>query len=100
MIRSSHRGIHHAASPSSDMAAGTSIIRTMVASMSTAPAMPTASIFTVGSSLSTKLVKTVTMIAAAVVMTRAVAPMPIATARWLSPVARYASCTRLSRNTS
>ena len=40
------------------------------------------------------------MIAAAVVITRAVLPMPIATARWASPVWCHASRTRESRNTS
>ena len=54
----------------------------------------------VGSVLSTKLAKTATMIAAAVVMPRAVPPMPIATARCGSRVAIQASCTRDSRKTS
>lgn len=82
------------------MAAGTRIIRTREASMSTANAMPMASIFTVGSEFSTKLAKTTTMMAAAVVMTLAVAPIPIATARCGSRIAIQASCTRDSRNTS
>jgi hypothetical protein len=82
------------------MTDGTRIIRTMDASISTATAMPMASILTTGSEDSTKLVKTTTMIAAAVVMTRAVLPMPIATDRCGSRVLIQASCTRESRNTS
>ena len=54
------------------MTDGTRIIRTRDASMSTAKAIPMASIFTVGSGLSTKLANTTTMMAAAVVMTLAV----------------------------
>ena len=68
------------------MIAGTRIIRTSDASMSTANAMPIASIFTVGSGLSTKLVNTTIMMRAAVVITLAVAPIPIATLRCASPV--------------
>ncbi len=79
MIRSSHRGSHQACSPSIDIIAGTSTIRTTLASISTATAMPTASILIVGSESRTKLEKTTTMIAAAVVITRAVPPIPIAT---------------------
>jgi hypothetical protein len=56
------------------MIEGTRIIRTSGASIRTAKAIPMASIFTVGSVDKTKLAKTTTMIAAAVVMTRAVAP--------------------------
>ena len=100
VIRSSHRGIHQALAPNSDITAGTSTIRTILASMSTAAAMPIASIFTVGSGSSTKLVNTTTMIAAAVVMTRAVLPIPMATLRWESLVCIQASCTRESRKTS
>ena len=82
------------------MMEGTRHIRTSEASISTANAIPIASIFTVGSGLITKLVNTTIMIAAAVVMTRAVAPIPTATLRCASPVASQASCTRDSRNTS
>ncbi|HTZ26457.1 MAG TPA: hypothetical protein VMC83_20860, partial [Streptosporangiaceae bacterium] len=64
-IGSSQRGIHHALAPSSAMIAGTRIIRTSDASMKTATAMPTASIFTAIWSFRMKLAKTVTMIAAA-----------------------------------
>ncbi len=79
---------------------GTRIIRTRDASMSTANAIPMASIFTVGLGLITKLVKTTIMMSAAVVITRAVAPIPIATLRCASLVASQASCTRESRKTS
>ncbi len=82
------------------MIAGTRIIRTIDASMSTAAAMPIAIIFTADWSFRTKLEKTTTMIPAAVVITRAVLPMPIATLRCASPVAIQDSCTRESRNTS
>ncbi len=82
------------------MIEGTSTIRTTLASMSTATAIPTASILIVGSVSRTKLEKTTTMIAAAVVITRAVLPIPMATARWASPVWCQASRTRESRNTS
>ncbi len=97
---SSQCGIHQAWVPSRDITDGTRIIRTREASMSTAKAIPMASIFTVGSGFSTKLVKTTTMMAAAVVMTLAVAPIPIATLRCGSPVLSQASCTRDSRKTS
>ena len=82
------------------MIEGTRHIRTSDASMSTANAIPMASILTVGSGFSTKLVNTTIMIAAAVVMTRAVAPIPIATARCASRVSSQASCTLDSRKTS
>ena len=98
--RSIQRGIHHARAPSSDMTAGTRTIRLRVESMSTAAAIPTASIFTVGSGSSTKLLNTTTMTAAAVAMTRAVPPIPMATLRCASRVADHASCTRDSRKTS
>ena len=94
------RGIHQARAPSRAITEGTRIIRTTEASISTAKAMPIASIFTVGSMSSTKLAKTTTMMAAAVVMTRAVLPIPMATLRCGSPVATHASCTRDSRKTS
>ena len=82
------------------MMAGTRIIRTIEASMSTATAMPIASILIADWSFRTKLQKTNTMMAAAVVITRAVLPMPIATLRCASPVPIQDSCTRESRNTS
>src|SRR6185312_8715242 len=80
-IGSIQRGIHQARASSKAMIEGTRIIRTREASIKTAKAIPMASIFTVGSVDKTKLAKTTTMIAAAVVMTRAVAPIPTATAR-------------------
>ena len=82
------------------MIEGTRHIRTREASISTAKAIPMASILTVGSGSSTKLTNTTIMMAAAVVMTRAVALIPIATARCASRVASQASCTRDRRNTS
>ena len=62
--------------------------------------MPMASMFTASWSFRIKLANTATMIAAAVVITRAVLPMPIATLRCASPVLIQDSCTRESRNTS
>jgi hypothetical protein len=82
------------------MIAGTRIRRTAEASMNTANAMPTASIFTADWLFSTKLPKTVTMTAAAVVITRAVLPMPIATLLAASLYFTHDSCTRDTRNTS
>jgi hypothetical protein len=73
------------------MTAGTRIIPITLASINTAAAMPIASILTVGSGSSTKLVNTTIMIAAAVVITRAVPPMPIATLRCASAVLIHAS---------
>ncbi len=80
---------------------GTRIIRTTVTRRS-APRTPCrwTSILTVGSVLSTKLANTTTMIDAAVVMTRAVPPMPMATARCGSRVLIQASWIRDSRKTS
>src|SRR5512133_1161162 len=69
VIRSSHFRIHHACSARRDMTAGTRIIPITLASINTAAAMPIASILTVGSGSSTKLVNTTIMIAAAVVIT-------------------------------
>jgi hypothetical protein len=100
MTRSSQAGSHQARLSRIAMIAGTRIIRTRLASISTATAMPTASILIVGSVSSTKLLNTTTMIAAAVVMTRAVLPIPTATLRCASPVRAQTSCTRESRNTS
>ena len=72
--------------PSSVITDGTRTIRTTLASISTATAIPTASILTVGSGSSTKLEKTTTMIAAAVVITRAVAADADRDAAVASPV--------------
>ena len=59
-----------------------------------------ASIFTVGSGSSTKLANTTTMMAAAVVMTLAVPPMPIATLRWASLMSIHLLWTLDRRKTS
>jgi hypothetical protein len=98
--RSSHPGSHQLRSPSSFIVAGTSTIRTTVASSSTAVANPTPNILTIGSSPSTKAPNTLIMMRAAEVMTRAVAEMPSTTAASLSPRWRYSSRTRDSRKTS
>jgi hypothetical protein len=98
--RSSHAGSHQFARPSSVMVDGTSTIRTIVASTSTAVARPSPIIFVAGSSSSTNPMKTQIMMSAAEVMTRAVDAMPRMTAAPLSPVRTYSSRTRESRNTS
>ena len=98
--RSSQPGIHQLASPSSFIVAGTSTIRTMVASTKMAVARPRPNILIAGSSPSTKPRKTEIMISAAEVITRAVLAMPRTTEASLSPVAAYSSRTRESRNTS
>lgn len=82
------------------MVAGTSTTRTMVASTKIAVARPRPIILTIGSSPSTKPRNTAIMIRAAEVMTRAVEAMPEMTLPVLSPVWRYSSRTRESRNTS
>ena len=79
--RSSHRGSHQLRSPSSSMVAGTSTMRTMVASTKIAVAMPIPISLRNTWSPGTKARKTAIMIAAAAVMTRAVAARPSATAR-------------------
>ena len=88
------------AAPSNVIVAGTSTIRIKVASTRTATANPRPIIFTVGSSTSRKLAKTLTMMIAADVMTRAVWARPSTTLWWLSPVATQFSRMRESRNTS
>ena len=55
--------MYQACVSSRDITAGTRIMRMTLASMSTAAAMPTASILTVGSGSSTKLLNTTIMIA-------------------------------------
>ena len=82
------------------MVAGTSSMRTMVASRKIAVARPTPISLMVRSFSSRKLPKTTTMIAAAAVMTLAVAARPSATDVWLSPVRVHSSRTRDRRNTS
>ena len=83
-IRSSHFGIHQLRSPSSSIVAGTSTMRTMVASISTAIARPRPNSLSWRSSPRAKAANTQNMISAAAVMTRAVAARPSATAVALS----------------
>ena len=82
------------------MTAGTSSIRTIVASMKMADAMPMPITLRTMSGLGMKAAKTATMIAAAAVMTRPVPARPSRMARWLSRVRSQASRIRLTRNTS
>ena len=71
----------------------------MVASTAIATASPTPNCFTVGSPLRMKLAKTLTMIAAAAVITRAEEARPSTTAAWLSPRLCQTSLIRETRNT-
>ncbi|GIU98950.1 MAG: hypothetical protein KatS3mg014_0566 [Actinomycetota bacterium] len=98
--RSSHRGSHQLAWPSSTIVAGTSTIRTSVASMSTATARPNPIIFTVVLSFSRNARNTAIITSAAEVMTRAVERIPTATLSTVSRSTRYSSRTRERRNTS
>ena len=82
------------------MVAGTSTMRTTVASMKIAVARPSPKSLMVVASPSTKLPNTVTMMSAAAVITLAVDASPSATASALSPVRSYSSRIRDSRNTS
>jgi len=82
------------------MVAGTSTMRTTVASTSTATAMPRPNSFNWRSTPSTNALKTHTMMSAAAVITRAVTASPSATAEALSPVRSNSSFMRDSRNTS
>ncbi len=82
------------------MVAGTSTIRTSVASMNTALARPRPNSLSTRMSPSTNEPKTHTMIAAAAVMTRAVPARPSATEVALLPVRSHSSRTRDSRKTS
>ena len=77
-------GSHQLRSPSSSIVAGTSTMRTIVASTSTATASPRPNSFSDRSSPSTNAENTHTMISAAAVITRAVAARPSATAVALS----------------
>ena len=99
-MRSSQVGSHQFARPSRLIVAGTRIMRTSVASRSTATASPTPNILPMGSSPRTKAPNTLIMISAAEVMTLAVLDRPSTTDVWLSPDATYSSRTRDSRNTS
>ena len=82
------------------MVDGTITMRTSVASMKMALASPSPICLIDNSSPSTKARKTQIMMAAAAVITRAVAAKPSATAKALSPVRRYSSRILDSRNTS
>ncbi|MCI3950045.1 MAG: hypothetical protein K0R11_1979 [Acidimicrobiales bacterium] len=82
------------------MVAGTSSNRTIVASRRMAVARPVPISFRTRSFSSRKLPKTTTMIAAAAVMTFAVAARPSATDVRLSPVRCHSSRTRDRRKTS
>jgi len=68
------------------MVAGTRTMRTRVASTATATARPRPMSFSSRTSERTNVPKTLTMMAAAAVMTRAVDDRPSATASALSPV--------------
>ena len=83
-IRSSQRGSHQLRSPSSSIVAGTSTMRTIVASMMTAMPRPSPNSFSCRSSASTKAPNTKNMMSAAAVITRAVIAKPSATAVPLS----------------
>ena len=82
------------------MVDGTMTIRMRVASMKMAAAKPMPNSLMMMLSPSTNDRKNVHMMAAAAVMTRAVAESPSATAWPLSPVFRYSSRMRESRKTS
>ena len=82
------------------MVAGTSTTRTMLASMATATARPSPISLRARRSESTKVPKTMTMINAAAVISRAVTARPALTAWALSWVASYSSLTDERRNTS
>ncbi len=82
------------------MVAGTSTMRTTVASMRIAVARPSPNILVEGSSVTAKDRKTATMMRAADVMIRAVPATPSTIAVPLSPVRTYSSRTRERRNTS
>ena len=86
--------------PSSCITAGTSTIRTMVASRKIADASPIPNSFRNTSGAARKARKTTTMIAAAAVITRAVLASPSATARRVFPSFRYSSRMREIRKTS
>ena len=82
---SSQRGSHQQASPNRVMIAGTSMQRTIVASIAIATASPTPNCLTTTLPLSTKLANTQTMISAAEVITRPVVARPSTTALRVSP---------------
>ena len=81
------------------MLAGTSTVRTIVASMRSATATPKPICWNITRSPAAKPPKTAMMISAAPVISRAVEPTPNATEPAVSPVCEYRSLIRLSRNT-
>ena len=99
-MRSSHLGIHQLRSPSSCITAGTSTIRTSVASRKIAEASPMPNSLRKTSGAARKARKTTTMIAAAAVITRAVFARPSATALRTFRSLRYSSRMREIRKTS
>src|SRR3954447_21456755 len=99
-IRSSQLGSHQLALPSRAIVAGTSTMRTRVASTRIAVASPSPSIFSDGTGLATNARKTAIMIRAPDVMTRPVPAIPRATDSVLSLVRTYSSRIREMRNTS
>src|SRR5581483_4043070 len=99
-IRASGRGSHQFHFPSSSIVAGTRTSRTSVASTAIATAFPRPSSLIDGTPVPTNTANTHTMISAALVIVRADAASPSATARSVDPVAAYRSRIRESRNTS
>ena len=93
------RGSHQLRSPSSSMVAGTSTIRTTVASSSTADGQPEADQLESTGRRGRRRRTRATMMAAAAVMTRAVQASP-GDRRGVVAGARYSSRMRESRNTS
>jgi hypothetical protein len=98
--RSSRPGIHQFHLPASRMNAGTSIARTIVASISTAIASPNPICFISGIATSRNEAKIATMIVAAEVTTPPVRSSPRATASTVSPLRSHSSRIRLTMNTS
>jgi hypothetical protein len=86
-IRSSHSGSHQFQRPMISMVAGTSTSRTIVASSAIATDRPRPISLIDGVPVIANTAKTATMIAAALVIVRALADSPSATARRVSPVA-------------
>src|ERR1700722_14226304 len=101
MVRSIHFGIHQLTGPRISMMDGTSNMRTMVASTSTAVASPSPKTLRMCSgSFMTKDANTQNMMAAAAVMMRPVTASPSATESELSFVRSHSSRMRDSRKTS
>lgn len=93
-------GSHHAARPSSDITAGTSVIRTTKASMTTPTARANPMDLMIGSSIRTKPPNTDVMMSAAAVTTRALWPMPLTMAACGSAPWTKSSRMRETRKTS